>query len=66
MSKRDKEFKYVVNGLFGNEDFESISRVTLVTKNPKSSKTLDEIIKIQTTNTDSLIPVTLSNLQLYR
>lgn len=34
MGKQDKTFKFVVNGLFGNEDFESISRVTLVTRNP--------------------------------
>lgn len=32
MADTDELQKYIVNGLFANEDFESINRVTLVTK----------------------------------
>lgn len=32
MAETDEHQKYLVHGLFANEDFESINRVTLVTK----------------------------------
>jgi hypothetical protein len=46
ISKGDKILKYVINGLFGNEDFESVSRVTLVTHNSSTSTILDQVIGI--------------------
>jgi hypothetical protein len=66
MSKGDRLMKYVVNGLFGNEDFESISRVTLVTKNLKTSKILDGVTSVQASKVNKSLVVTSKTLKVYR
>lgn len=45
LDKADKAYKYVINGLFGNDDYESISRVTLVTNQLSTSGLLDSVIQ---------------------
>lgn len=66
MSKGDRLMKYVVNGLFGNEDFESISRVTLVTKSLKTSKILDGVTSVQASKVNKSLVATCKTLKVYR
>ena len=66
LGKSEKISKYVVNGLFGNDDFESLVRVTLVTKQAETSKVLDQVITLQTSRETPSIKVTKSNLATLR
>lgn len=66
LSKGNRLMKYVVNGLFGNEDFESISRVTLVTKSLKTSKILDGITSVQASKVNKSLVATSKTLKVYR
>ena len=54
--------RYVVNGLFGNDEFESILRVTLYTKKGSTKKLCDAIIKGQAAKSKEAVIVTASNL----
>lgn len=64
MDKCDKAYKYLVNGLFGNDYFESISRVTLVTDSAAAKKWLDAIIDAQRTRQS--IVATKENSNIYQ
>jgi hypothetical protein len=61
--KSDQD-KYVINGLFANEDFESFSKVTLVSKMPSNRSALDHVIIAQCSNQSVL--VTKQNLNVMK
>ena len=54
--------RYVVNGLFGNDEFESILRVTLTTKKESTKKFCDAVIGAQASKSKLPITVTSRNL----